>query len=185
MQHIKKYHGFIKESIFDDPDFKPALDGLLFNVVRSYIVENKTDLKECRKLLGMGADPNYKDKWGAAAIHYALDRPDVIELLLEFNADPDTLDRFGKTPLMRIAESFFSNIKAYYERDPAVDAWADQKRTWQQSAKLLVFAGANIFNAFKDSEDIMTFFDGDLSWMPNELKDQVLRIRKTKTLFKR
>ena len=51
-------------------------------------------------LLGAGADPHSKDKWGRTALHYASGRTwELVKILLEAGADPNAVDEDGLTPL--------------------------------------------------------------------------------------
>jgi hypothetical protein len=53
-------------------------------------------------LLSHGADPNLvSDKYYSTPLHYAVGqkRPEMVQLLLSFNADPNIRDKNGKTPL--------------------------------------------------------------------------------------
>lgn len=183
MRNIKKYDAFITEDL-DLP--KQVLDDMLLGQIRRY-VNGESNLQICRRILNAGADPNYKDVWGAAALHYVLRHPEMVELLLEFNADPDTEDRFGKTPLESIAKKFLSKVKQGLEDgltgSDVFIGWFDDKQIWQKSAKLLILAGASVFDAFKDPEDVLTFFEGDIDWMPVVIKNVIMRNQRSQDLF--
>lgn len=62
-------------------------------------------LKEMRRLIGAGADPNGTGSFGESALQYAAryNRIDAAELLLKHGADPDLRDSSWTTALMKAA----------------------------------------------------------------------------------
>ena len=68
----------------------------LFDAVR------RSNLKEVRKLLKEGADPNVADKNGRIMLNYVTDVR-VARALLDHGADPKAKDRFGIAPLHNVA----------------------------------------------------------------------------------
>ena len=67
---------------------------------------DKEKVKAVATLLELGANPNWKDKDGLTALHYAvlIENEEIIELLLEHNADVNAQDNEGETPLSSISK---------------------------------------------------------------------------------
>jgi ankyrin repeat protein len=61
------------------------------------------DLRQARRLLDGGADPDATDKTGFTPLHFAAQEGavDIAALLLERGASVDPQDSFGNTPLMK------------------------------------------------------------------------------------
>ncbi|XP_073006619.1 serine/threonine-protein kinase 12-like isoform X1 [Typha latifolia] len=69
--------------------------------IRLMYLANEGDLDGIRRLLGSGADVNFRDIDGRTALHVAACEgfADVVELLFEKGAKVDPEDRWGSTPL--------------------------------------------------------------------------------------
>lgn len=69
------------------------------------------DINSLKKLIESGVDVNFQDEWGNTALIAISDfnRPDIVKLLLNFNANPDIINKFGENALIVSAKR--NNIK--------------------------------------------------------------------------
>lgn len=73
-----------------------------FNAALVAILENKSRDEIARIITTFNVDVNQTDRHGTTLLHAACSghRPDIVEMLLEFGADVDSLDDSGDTPLL-------------------------------------------------------------------------------------
>lgn len=81
------------------------------------------DLSTVRLLLNSGADPNYRDREGWSAIHWAAEEGhlDVVLLLLEHGANVNAVSSYGTSPLHCAANGGHNNVVSellQYGADP-------------------------------------------------------------------
>ncbi|HEY0255183.1 MAG TPA: ankyrin repeat domain-containing protein, partial [Kofleriaceae bacterium] len=57
-----------------------------------------------KRMILAGADPNHANAFGATALHWAVDDPDKVRVLLDAGANPNARDSTDATPLARAAE---------------------------------------------------------------------------------
>jgi ankyrin repeat protein len=113
------------------------------------ILDNRIDA--VKYLLNMGADPAISDNWGNAICSAALyHRPEIMQLLMDSGADPNTKTKDG-TPvlLFAVSENHVETVKVLIAAGADVNAVSRQGETPLTSAKanetiraLLVTAGA-------------------------------------------
>ena len=67
------------------------------------------DLDTIKHLIKLGADVNWQDDYGETVLHLAASRCSIelLKLLKESNANPEIVDRYGKTAYDSIAEFIF------------------------------------------------------------------------------
>ena len=119
-------------------------------------------------LLDAGARVDARNDHGWTTLHYAAagNNNDMIRLLIDMGADIDATDADGWTPLTRAV------------RNGCRDA-----------GKLLISLGGDPFTAFNSTEDLIKYFDGDLSLLPLQampegpIKDKIRRIQQEEDLF--
>jgi len=85
-----------------------------------------------------------------------------VRLFLDAGANVDAEDHIKQTPLHRAARNGHTEV-----------------------AKLLILNGADPFKAFDDPNVMIKFFNGDISWMPEELKAKVERRVRSRGAFGR
>ena len=90
---------------------KPPLTPLLSAVVSG-------DIAQATELLDHGAAVDARDELGRTALMLAvaLDRPDIIRLMLDRGADPNAVDNAGQTPLQRAKQKNLRDVAALLER---------------------------------------------------------------------
>ena len=123
-----------------------------------------------RMFIELGARADTKDNYGGSAITSAISVRDLdmARMLLDAGADANHTDGNGRSILWwTVQPSPFTN------RDIA-----------KEFAKLLILRGANILDAFSSTEEILSFFDGDIDWMPEgKLKAKIKRMQRGKSAF--
>lgn len=62
-------------------------------------LDSLVQLRIMEIMLGHGVDPDSTDENSKASLHYCVDRPHLLQLLLDSNASTEVRDRDGKTPL--------------------------------------------------------------------------------------
>lgn len=117
-----------------------------------------------KRLLDRGAEVDARDEDGQTSLHWAAWYGeyyiDIERILLDKGADPNAAADDGRTPL---------HLAVVNDNTSA--------------AKLLIQSGADPFKAFKGTEDVLKFFNGDISWMPEELKVKLKRMQRGKSAF--
>ena len=128
--------------------------------------EKKT-LEKVKDLLDRGADVNVRSSTASTPLHNAAMHgyAKVAKFLLDKGAEVDLEDNRGKTPLHVAAR----------ERHRTV-------------ARILIQGGADPFTVFKSAAEILSFFDGDIDWMPEgplkeDLKAKLKRMQRGKSAF--
>jgi len=116
----------------------------------------------CRLLIERGARLNEVDENGATPLHLAAGRGnrEIVEVLLDAGADIDPVNTAGSTPLRYAAKN----------RKDAI-------------SRLLIERGADPFKAFKNPEEIIEFFKGDVEWMPEQTKSKLMRMQRGRSAF--
>jgi ankyrin repeat protein len=116
-------------------------------------------------LLDRGADVNASTRTDVAPLQIAASagNADMVRLLLDRGAEVDPVDLDGRTPLYN-----------------ATQRWIKHKDV----AKLLVLHGANVLDVFNNLGEFLSFFDGNLDWMPEgPLKVKLLRMLRGRQAF--
>jgi ankyrin repeat protein len=118
-----------------------------------------------------------------------------VKSLIDRGAQVDTEDFGKKTPLHWAAlNGRTEEAKFLIDRGTQVDAEDDTKQTplykavWMgktEIARLLIERGADPFKAFYDPNEIIKFFKGDISWIPEEVKAKLERRRRSQSAFGR
>ena len=70
------------------------------------------DVAEIKRLIASGVDVDEKHKTGYTSLHFACLRKkeDCVRVLLQHGADPNTVDRYGSTPLLNACYSYPINL---------------------------------------------------------------------------
>jgi len=164
-----------------------------------------SNYKNVEKLLAMGADPNAViDQYGNTPLHLCVNQIDytATKILLNAGANVNLTDKEGSTPLHLACEfpvgiTMVKIISLLIENGPNLEA-KDSKghtalhkvvessskftRIGPESAKILLNAGANPFNAFHSAQMLMEYFDDDLSWW-DDIPEVFKRVVKVKNIF--
>lgn len=161
MENLKSYNSMLAEKGLSGQD---RIDReLLHHSLRG-------DLDNLGRLLNHGndgllvADVNSKDPhtWMTALHNAAREgHKKVVGFLLDNGAAIDLEDSFGDTPLGHAVE-----------------------RKRRGVSRLLIQRGADPFKAFKDPNEIVEFFQGDIDWWPEgPLKTKLQRMQRGKSAF--
>ena len=121
------YEFFIQHMIAAaSPDPDPGSDGDLDTALRTAVEDGQED--EVARLLGMGADANGRNAFGATPLHLATEfnSVSVMKLLVEGGADLDSLNDDGWSPLMNAA--FCGSI-------PALEFLLEAGADWRLEAR--------------------------------------------------
>jgi len=104
-------------------------------------------------------------------------------LLLDRGANVNAGDVYNRTPLYLAAWNGHTEVaRILIDRGANVNAETEKKWTplhvakyagRKRAARLLIERGADPSKAFDDLGAIIDFFDGDISWMPEELKGKL------------
>lgn len=162
-------------------------------------------LPEMRLLMSRGANTNAKIGGQPLLIYCILEsRIDSIKALIEGGANVDGPTWKGFTPLTLAAK-----VGAIRAMDALVEAGADiekrddhgktpmqrakdledelsmQGQTTYHLVRHMINIGANPFSAFSNSKEIIDFFNGDIEWMPEGVKANLERMKKTRAMFRR
>ena len=142
--------GMMREPLFRDRSSQV----FAFNPLEFSIWENQPAV--VRLLLQFKADPNGKDTSGQPLTFTALLQTDILKILLDAGADPNSVhgnaDEFGmhgETPLMVAARSHFSPLDPF--SNPGVRRFSQSSTGDPAAAKLLLDHGANV-NARRPSD---------------------------------
>lgn len=163
--------------------------GMALDKIRNtYKSMSPEDVDMVKALIRAGASASEKFNVGpwesATALHIvasmATEAREIIRLLVDEGADPNAVatyknddgstEKKGGTPL-----SWMMNY------------WGNNSPTngSMENAKELIAKGANPLLEFDSPGKLIEFFDGDISWMPEEVRSKLERVDKTKSLFKR
>jgi ankyrin repeat protein len=133
-------------------------------------------------LLNRGADPNITDMFGNTPLHNSswIGNMKIVKMLIEHGANPNTEDGKGFTPLCSAIHDKYDKSKSslLYGFNSAA-----ARNRGIKAAKFLILHGADPFKAFKGTEEALKFFNGDIDWMPEELKAKIKRMQRGKSAF--
>ena len=118
----------------------------------------------------------------------------MVEILLRAGADPNATDRRQRTPLCLAAyhDVGLDAMKALLDAGADANITDDRVRVplyWAERsgqpdvARLLILRGADPLKVFKDPTKVLSFFNGDIDWMPDALKAKLLRMKRGKSAF--
>lgn len=189
MKNIKTY----RESLMESEEKIGLLNARLRWAVEDDNLEKAIDA------LDRGADVNSKSQSliyaERTSLHEAaaLNRAEIMGLLIERGADVEARDENGATPLHLAAtrqshDAIDILLDAGASIDPtnrtgstplknAKDAYS------RQTCRLLIERGADPFKAFDGPEEVLEFFKGDIDWMPEQTKSKLRRMQKGKSAF--
>lgn len=136
-----------------------------------------------KKILDRGAQVDARDlkDWTPLHIAATYGNTDTARLLLDRGAQVDARTPHGLTPLHHAANNCRRDtVMLLLDRGAQVDAkdingWTPFRFTVQRGgdrrvARLLIHHGADPFKALRGPGDIIGFFDGDIDWMPEDIK---------------
>lgn len=189
MRNIKTY----RESLMESEEKISLLNARLRWAVEDDNLEKAIDA------LDRGADVNSKSQSLIHAVRTslheaaALNRTEIMKLLIERGADVDARDENGVTPLhLAAARQSHDAIEILLDAgasiDPANIAGSTPLRYAKEAyssrtCRLLIERGADPFKAFDGPEEIIEFFRGDVDWMPEWVKSKIKRSQKSQRLF--
>lgn len=154
-------------------------------------------------LLRHDANPNARDNEDETLLHFVARVDDtaknpvaVIKLLLKSGAEIDAISTSGKTPLYLAIVARNTDAAEFLLNQGANPNIGDSKgetplywalrKGLKDTAKLLILRGADsadIVNAFNNVDQILNFFDGDISWMPEDVKRRIELTKRSKKMF--
>ena len=122
------------------------------------------NLEQAKSLLDRGANVNAEDVYKWTPLHNAAwnGHTEVVKLLLDRGANVNAENDVKRLPLYKAARMGHTEV-----------------------AKLLILNGADPFKEFDGLGDIIDFFKGDISWMPEVLKAKLERRVRSKAAFGR
>jgi len=151
-----------------------------------------------RLLIKRGAQVDAEDKYKQTPLHMAAynGHTGVARLLIERGAQVDAVNADKQTPLHWAAKNGHTGVaRLLIERGAQVDAEDVDKWTplhiarWTNAhkmfSKLVILRGADPFKAFDGPDEIIEFFKGDISWMPEELKSKMKKRSRSRGAFGR
>ena len=163
MKNLKTY----TQSLNEESD-QEALDrAMRYSVIISPV-------SKVEHLLDRGADINSTDPDdGSTALHKAafLGNEQMARMLLGRGADPNQGDMHGNPPLYLHMEQ---------QPEPGDEHGMEEHMSF---TRLMVLNGADPFKAFDTPEDMMEYFNGDLDWMPDDLRAKIKRMQRGKRAF--
>jgi hypothetical protein len=163
MRHIKEYDEHAMGQMTQRELDKEFFSELIGN----------PDLGRAQSLLNMGANVNARGSFGLkgwssgfpgkqvgeTALHFVAEySPGLVEFLCDNGADIEALDPEGRTPLHHALE-------------------------WAPCARILIERGARLESAFDSMDDLLEFFDGDISWIPDESLSGLKKAMHGKEMF--
>lgn len=185
MKNIKGYIQMLNEQEGQDELNKELLDAV-----------KKESQKMVKGLLDRGARVDAVDGSGRTPLHRAAlwNRTGLARLLMTRGAEVDAVDLHGYTPLLLAAYwSKIDMVRLLLDLGAAVDAVnVDGQTPLTQAAisgktdvaRLLILRGADPFKAFDDPQKTLTLlFNGDIDWMPVDLKRRLQLIQRSKKMF--
>ena len=199
MKNIKTYEEKLNEERphGSSPDERQkALDDELLVAART------GNARKAVELLANGARVDARDDTVAkeTPLHWTAIQgmTEVMEVLLKAGAEVDELDGLGRTPLNRAA--YFGNVNSaamLLNAGAEIEARDWNGRTPLMEAangigvaigdkgmmRLLIERGADTSRVFSTPEQLLEFFDGDLSWMPEAMKAKIQRMLRGKQAF--
>jgi len=128
-----------------------------------------------KKLLESGEDPNVRGAEGWLPIHYAAmdgKRTKIIEILVQYgaNINAETVDEndpnYGRISKQNISTPIY--LARYFGG--------------KESVKLLINLGANVSDAFSSIQDLLGYFNNDISWWENA-PESYKRTKKVRDIF--
>lgn len=189
MKNIKTY----RESLMESEE----KIGLLNARLRWAVEDGRLD--KAIDALDRGADVNSKAQ---SLIHAertplheaaALNRAEIMKLLIERGADVDARDENGATPLhlaatRRSIDAIDILLDAGASIDPTNIAGSTPLKNAKEgyssrTCRLLIERGADPFKAFDGPEEILEFFRDGIDWMPEQTKSKLKRMQKGKSAF--
>lgn len=166
----------------------------------------KTDEEQIKNLVEKGANVNSKNYQGQTPLITLIiegGASDMVVFLLDHGADPLLFDKNKEAALHHLCNVYFKNDEEFEEAvnlmlsysggdiDQSFDGGPTPLRScitnpyWRRDqAMALLNMGADWLAAFKTYENLLRFFDNDLSWWKNPPKS-FAAIEKTRGLFKR
>lgn len=144
--------GFIATLLLEP---KPELGLKLLKAVK------EADIEQVKQLILQGADVDTKGEDDNTPLHYAVGNTELLQMLLEADADVNVKNSFGVTPLHEAAKSNTEAVKLLLLKNADVEAKDSKKRTPLHQAalagnvenlRLLLDAGADV--KAKDSIDV-------------------------------
>jgi ankyrin repeat protein len=186
MKNIKGYIEHLKESSNQEELNKGLLDATC-----------KGKLEVVKSLLDRGANVNTGGLSNLTPLHFAANggNTEIARFLLDRGAQVDAEGEGKQTPLHMAAIRGHTEVaRLLLDRGANVNAvnmikWTPLHETeWHghtELARLLILRGADPFSAFKDLDDIIKFFKGDISWIPEEVKAKLERRVRSRGAFGR
>ena len=163
--HLAAYQGHTDtaELLLDRGADPNLVSGNDHTPLQSIAKRGSTDMATL--LLDRGADVNASTRTVNAPLQIAASagNTDMVGLLLDRGADVDAVDSNGRTPLYYVTQRF-----GIINKDVA---------------KLLVLHGAKVMVVFNNLGEFLSFFDGDLDWMPEALRSKIKRMLRGRQAF--
>jgi len=189
MKNIKSW----SDAIIESQNQKDLNDMLRHAVGRD-------NVKMASRAIAAGADVNSQASSALlerTPLHDAVEwnKVDMVKLLIRNGARLDVQDAYGLTPLHLAARMGSTGLADILLKAGApVNARSTNGETPLMAAKklstkhrhvaeLLILRGADPLSAFSGLEEIIEFFDGDISWMPEALRLKLKRMQKGKQAF--
>ena len=202
-------HGDIKfaKHMLDSGANANAIDVNVIDVYEQsplhWAVMTYRNVEMTKLLLRHGANPNARDSEDETPLHFVVRVRDaaknpvaVIKLLLKSGADIDAISTSGQTPLYWAIVARNTDAAEFLLNQGANPNIGDSKgetplywalrKGLKDTAKLLILRGADsadLVNAFNNVDQILNFFDGNISWMPEDVKRRIELTKRSKKMF--
>lgn len=153
-------------------------------------------LKAATILVNSGASIDPINDLGLTPLNNAASsgKPEIIKLLLKAGADINkTNPLYGAADNRRLsavvlllklgADPNRPNPDVGFYAAGSFPIQAAKRGAAKEIVRVLIEGGANPFNAFKDGAEILDYFNGDISWMPEETRSKIERTMRGRSAF--
>ena len=173
------------------------------NTALNYLTRiiNSPDIEIIKLLLDSGADPNIEENIGKNTPLHNVVKSEIAEVLIDRGDKINAQNIRGNTPLHHVALRFsgvntnvMNLIKLLIDRGADANITNNSGHTPPQIilnepnkkeiVKFFISNGVDPLDIFKDIDQILSYFDKDIDWMPeSDTKRRLLLAKRSKKMF--